>query len=132
MSIVFDTSIIINLERKEKRTLEAVRRLEEGYPAVPSVTFLAYFEFIHGLYAKSPANKEKSLSFIEQFQFLRPTKRTAHILSRILRAHQLKGEVLTIADALIASQAIEHNMTLVTSDRQFQNIKELKIVLVEP
>ena len=129
MSLVFDTSVLINLERKEPKTVEAVRRLAEVDPLAPSVAFLAYFEFIHGLHAKSPKNKEQSLSFIEQFRCLEPTRRTAHILSRLLIAHALKGEGITMSDALIASQAIEHNMILVTGDKQFQKIKELKVAL---
>lgn len=102
----------------------------ELHPAPASITFISFFEFVHGLQLKSPKNKEKSIAFIERFHFLEPTKKTAVILSDLRYKYEKKGKSFSLSDMLIASQVIENDMTLVTSDRHFQEIDELKKIML--
>ena len=126
MTLAFDTSVIIDIERRDKKVLERLKELSEIHPAPASIAFITYFEFIHGLHIKSPKNREKSLAFIEIFHFLEPTKKTAVILSDLKYKYDKLGKSFSLSDLLIASQVIENNMTLVTRDRHFQEIDELK------
>ena len=130
MSLLLDTSIIIRLEKNDKKTLEALSKLRESDPAPPSIAFISYFEFLSGLFEKNPKNKTKSMSFIELFAFLNPTKTTASILADIKYKYQKRGVSFSLSDLLIASQTLEHNMTLVTSDKHFEEIEELKKIIL--
>lgn len=130
MTLVLDTSVIIDIERRDNATLEKLKGLAEIHPAPASITFINYFEFVYGLRAKAPKNKEKALAFINIFHFLEPTKKTADIMSALRYKYERLGISFSLSDILIASQAIENNMTLVTKDRRFQDIEELdKIIL---
>ena len=130
MTLVFDTSVIIDIQRKNKDTLEKIKELIEIHPAPASITFVNYFEFIYGLQVKSPKNKEKSMAFVELFHFLEPTKRTADVLSNLKYKYEKLGTPFSLSDLLIASQTIENGMTLVTSDKHFNEINELKKIIL--
>ena len=130
MNLVLDTSVLINLERKDKHTIEQIKALIERYPAPASITFMNYFEYLHGLNIKSPKNKETSISFIEKFQCLQTTKKSAAILSHLKHTYEKKGNSFSLADLLIAAQAIENDLVLVTSDKKFQEIEELSSFII--
>lgn len=130
MTLVFDTSILIDIERRDNKVLGKIKELSEIHPAPASITFINYSEFIHGLKIKSPKNKEKGLAFIELFHFLEPTKKTANILSDLKFKYEKLGKSFPLSDLLIASQTIENDMTLVTGDKTFQEIGELKKIIL--
>lgn len=129
MTLVLDTSVIIDIQKRNEEVIEKLRKLSRTYPAPASITFVSYFEFIHGLQVKSPKNREKLTAFIEMFHFLEPTKRTAGILSDLKYKYEKLGKSFSLSDLLIASQAIENKMTLITRDRCFQEIEELEKVV---
>jgi len=130
MSLLIDTSIIIDIEQHNSKTLEKLKELSETHPFPAGVSFITYFEFIHGLRERSPKNKDRAMGLIEIFHFLEPTKNTAIILSDIKHKYGKLGKSFSLSDLIIASQAIENNMILVTKDRHFQEIEELKKIIV--
>jgi len=130
LSLLIDTSIIADIENENKKTISVLDELRKSHPGPPSIAFITYLEFIHGLREKNPENRKKSMSFIEFFRFVNPTKTTAIILSDLRHKYEKTGEMFTLADLMIASQSMENNMTLVTSDKQFHKISELKKVIV--
>lgn len=125
MTLVFDTSILIDLERGEKNILEALRELKDRYPSPPKITFISYFEFLHGIRNRKNINKEKCLSFLNMFEVIQTTKITAKVLSILKSNYELP-----LADLLIASQVIENDLLLLTKDKDFQNIEELQKILL--
>src|SRR3989338_3948719 len=122
MTFLLDTSVLIDIERREKKLIEKMKEIVETDPAPACIAFISYFEFIHGLQIKSPKNKEKSMEFIGKFYFLQPTKKTAVILSDLKYKYEKIGKPFSLSDLLIASQSIENNMTLVTRDKHFKEI----------
>ena len=46
--------------------------------------------------------------------------------------YEKKGIVVPLADLIIASIAIENNAVLVTSDKDFEKIEELKKIIISP
>ncbi len=126
MTLLLDTSILIDLEKRDKRILEKIEELSMADPAKASITFINYFEFFDGLRLKSQENRRKSIMFIDKFHFLEPGKTTAQILSDLRHKYEKKGKSFSLSDLIIASQAIENNMTLVTGDKSFEHIEELK------
>lgn len=130
MTLVLDTSILIDIEKKSDSVLQKIKELVEVHQAPASITFISYFEFIYGLQQKSLKNREKSFVFIERFSFLEPTKRTADILGSLRYKYEKLGISFSLTDLMIASQVIEHGMTLVTGDKHFHQIEELKAVVL--
>lgn len=125
MNLIFDTSIIIDIERGNKDTIDKIRELKDLYPAPAKITFISYFEFVHGIRNKMPKNKQKAIAFIEEFSVIQTTKATANNLSLLKNKYELP-----LADLLIASQVIETNNILVTKDNDFKNIEEMNKILI--
>jgi len=92
--------------------------------------FITYFEFLYGISERSPKNKEKALLFINKFGILRVNKETAEKLYEWKYKYDKDGTALSLADFLIASQVMENNMLLVTADKDFEKIKELRKVVI--
>lgn len=130
MTLVFDTSILIRLEKKDKIVTNRISEIVKADSAPAVITFMSYFEFYHGLHAKSPKNKENALLFLNKFHCIQTTKETARILSMLKNTYDKGGKSFSLADYLIASQAIENNLTLVTTDKQFQEIEHLKKIIL--
>ena len=125
MNLIFDTSIIIDIERGNKDTIDKIRELKDLYPAPAKIMFISYFEFVHGIRNKMPKNKQKAIAFIEEFSVIQTTKATANNLSLLKNKYELP-----LADLLIASQVIETNNILVTKDNDFKNIEEMNKILI--
>ncbi|MBI5072297.1 type II toxin-antitoxin system VapC family toxin [Candidatus Woesearchaeota archaeon] len=120
MILTLDTSILIDLEQAIPETIEKLKRLSELHHSPAHITFISYFEFYFGITGRSPKNYQKAYEFLQKFPVLQPTKRTAEILAKIKKEHEQKGQTLPLADLLIVSQVQEHNLLLVTKDKDFQ------------
>lgn len=126
MTLIFDTSILVDLDRGRIDTISKIENLKKMYPIPATIGFIAYFEFLLGLKDKSVKNKEKSKEFIERFNVLQTTKNTADKLVELKQKYELP-----LADLFIASQVMENNGVLVTKDKDFEQIKEInKIILI--
>ncbi len=121
MMLILDTNVLIDLDNQNPKTLQKIRELRIRYPLPLRITFTSYFEFYHGLKDKTPSKLPRSVAFLEVFQTLLPTKRTAHLLSR------LKHRYVNVAqsDLFIAAQTLEQDGVLITTDQDFRQIKEL-------
>lgn len=125
MYLIFDTSVLIEMERENKSVLQHVARLRQSYPAPPKTAFVVYYEFLHGTRNRNPVNKAKAESFIELFEMLVVTKTTAKILSQLKEKYELP-----FADLFIAAQAKEQQGILITRDKDFERIEELKKIII--
>ena len=130
MTLVCDTSVLINLERGNQPTIHFMENLSTMYPLLPRVTFITQFEFLYGLQERSIKNKQKALAFLNNFMVLLPSEKTAQILVDLKYKCEQKGITLPLADLLIASVVIENKMILVTTDPDFKQIEELKTIFV--
>ena len=125
MQLILDTSIIIEIERKNQEIIDKVEELKENYPAHPLISFITYSEFLEGIYEKSEKNQQKAKRFIELFEVIQTTKKTADNLVFLKKRYELPVPAL-----LIAAQVMEISGTLVTKDKDFEQIKEIdKIIL---
>jgi|SRR3989338_2853474 len=130
MNLLFDTSILIAIEKKDNNVLSGIKELIVFYPDLPKISFITYFEFYDGVQDKQPKNKEKAVHLLNKFTLLPTSKRTAEILSDLKRAGEKEGTPLPLADLIIASQAIEHDAILVTRDKGFSHLKTLKKIIL--
>jgi predicted nucleic acid-binding protein len=130
MSLVLDTSILVDIERARKETLKKLAELSAIHPGTPQIAFMTHFEFLLGLRERQPKNKAKALAFLNTFDILQTTRKTAEILAELKHASDKAGHGSTLADLLIASQAMENQGVLVTKDKDFTRIAGLKYALI--
>lgn len=128
MSLVFDTSILIAIERGDRKTINELKKLSRVHPLPAQIAFICYYEFLRGIKITKPKKYKELLEFIRNFNVLQTTNTTAEILCDLRIKYDSAGEMLSLADLLIASQTIENHLTLVTKDRHFKRIGELKVV----
>lgn len=130
MTLVLDSSVIFPLEKSDKVVREKLRDVEQKYVGPPSITFITYFEFLFGITDRNFKNREKAVAFIDKFDILPVTKRTAKILSDLKYTYEKSGISLSLSDMMIASQVIEKGMILVTCDKDFAKINEVKTIFI--
>ncbi len=130
MTLVLDTSIVIELERGNQETIKEIKKVLKEYASPPSITFITYFEFLQGIIKRSPKNKEEAIVFLQRFAYINVTKKTAEILAELKIKYENKGITLPLADFLIIAQVREGNHLLITKDTHFKGIEEInKIIL---
>ena len=130
MILVLDTSVIIDMERNNSDTINKIKNLIKLHPSEAKITFITYYEFLKGIEKRKIKNKEKATDFINKFEFLNINRKTAEILSELKIKYGSLGIQFSLADLLIAAQVIENQMLLVTEDKNFNKIKELKKVIL--
>src|SRR3989344_7327011 len=130
MTLVLDTSILIDIERRKEVTLEKLRQIILIHQQPAKITFVNQFEFLLGIKEREPKNKEKAIAFLNQFLGINTTKLTAGILSDLKYKYDKIGKNLSLTDLLITSLVIENNMVLLTKDKDFEKIEELKKIII--
>ena len=130
MSLVFDTSVLIAIERGDKETINRLEYLHRVYPSSPQLTFISFFEYLTGLKIRKSKSFQNNLIFLKKFNVLHTTNSSADILSDLKIKYDKKGISLSLADLLSASIVIENGLILVTKDKDFENITELKKIIL--
>lgn len=130
MSLVFDTSILIAIERGDKDVMNKLGNLYSFYRSSPQLTFISFFEYLMGLKIIKNKSFQTNLIFLKKFNILHTTNTSAEILSDLKIKYDRKGITLSLADLLSASIVIDNKLILVTKDKDFEKIEELnKIIL---
>lgn len=125
MSLAIDTSVLIDLEKGKEEIVRKFTELKKQYPAKPKISFIVKFEFLFGLKNKSPKNKEEAQKFMNEFETIHTNELTIKNLVILREKYELP-----ISDLIIATQTIENGDTLVTRDKDFEQITEIdKIIL---
>jgi predicted nucleic acid-binding protein len=130
MTLAFDTSILISIEKEDKEVINKINELRKTHQIPPQLPFIVYYEFLNGLKIGKPRKYKELLEFLNNFSVLQTTKNTADILSDLKIKYDKLEISLPLADLLIASQAIENHLTLVTEDKDFEKIEELKKIIL--
>jgi len=130
MNLLLDTSILIEIERRNNSVIKKIEDLTKIHFQPPSISFMNYFEFYFGLYDKNIKNRQAMIEFINKFNCLEASRITAQILGDLKNKYDKKGVVIGIADLIVASQAKENNMILVTKDKTFEKIEEIDKIII--
>lgn len=130
MSLVFDTSILIAIERRDKETINKLKNLYDSHPSSPQLTFISFFEYLIGLKIRKNKFFQTNLIFLKKFNVLHTTISSAEILSDLKIKYDQKGVALSLADLLSASIVIDNSLILVTKDKDFEKIEELKKIIL--
>ena len=126
MLLIFDTSVLIALEREDKNILRKLSELHKQFQGPPQTTFISYYEFLLGIKKRSFKNQSKAIEFLHTFNCLPSTQKTAEILADLRYKYDAKGISINLADLIIASHAKEHNMILITRDKIFNEVEEIR------
>lgn len=125
--MIFDTDVLIWLERGNEKALKAVETQAERHLSVQS-----YMELLQG--ARSKEHHQLIRDFLSEFGFiiLPLTQAIGHRAAVYIEEYALSSG-LRAADALIAATAHENNLTLMTSNsKHFRSIKDLDLKIFKP
>jgi len=131
MALILDTSILIDIQKKKKSTIEKLQDIYKGQIEPPKITFINYFEFYEGLIEKDVKNKNLLIAFVNKFICLSASKITAEILANLKHKYEKKGALFGIADLIIASLVLENNGNLITKDKTFEKIEEINKIILD-
>ena len=122
--ILLDTSIIIEIFDGNKKIADKLIKIPVFF-----ISVVVLGELYIGV--NRVANKAKHLKklndFMELCTVLNSDRVTAKCFGEIAAKLNKKGKPLPINDVWIAAAAIQHNLTLVTRDKHFNEIQGLKI-----
>ena len=131
MTLLLDTSILIDVQRKENKVIQKLTELKKTHPQPACISFINYFEFYSGLIEKNIKNRQILMDFINKFNCLKASSITAQVLAELKNKYEKKGIVMGIADLIVASHAKEYNLVLITKDKAFEKIEDINKIILD-
>jgi len=125
--VLFDTDILVWIQRGNHRAAGSVEREEER-----CISVLTYMELLQG--AREKRQHEHILDFLSEYSFriLPLSENIGHRAAVYIEEYSL-SHGLRAGDAIIAATAADNNLTLCTSNlRHYRPIKELKLRVFKP
>ncbi len=129
MNYVLDTSILISIRKGRASAIEQVKRLVSEENA--HITLLSFSEYYYGALPANPEGRQDCLDFLSTFSHLSLTKNSAIIYAALTYKYKKKGLTMDPMDMLTASITIDNDMTLITSDEDFNRVEELKKIMIK-
>ena len=127
---LLDTDMLSEvLKQHDQNVLRAARAYLDEWQRF-SFSVLTRYEILRGLRAKNAVRQDLAFDALSRLSHLLPlTESIAVRASTIYAELQLRGELIGDADILTAATALEHGLTLVTSNTaHFERIPGLKVV----
>lgn len=127
VTMLFDTDIIIWVQRGNKKAAELINKNEGRYISVQ--TYMELFQC-----AQSKEQHRVMRSFLNKlnFQILPLTENIGHRAAIYIEEYSL-GTGLRAGDALIAATAVENNQALSSSNKKhYKDIKDLNLNVFVP
>ena len=131
MGFVLDTCILIEIENGNKKVIRKINDLKHGQADEFFITFFTYCEFYYGAINKSERNKQKVVERLKNYKLLNTSQITAITFCELLIESKNKGRQIPQFDLLIAALCLERGFTLLTLDKDFQEISKLKVKILE-
>ena len=131
MSFRLDTSVLIEVENDNSHIIEQISSLQKSVKEDLCLTIFTFCEFYYGAMNKSEKNKEKVKERLNQYGLLNTSQASAVIFCELLHQLQKRGKTIPHFDLFIAALALEHNLTLLTTDQHFREIPGLKVHIFE-
>ena len=122
MKALLDASVLIEWKKGNAEVAEIVDKIDDI-----NISSLTHFEFMVG----EDKPNELSNTFFRDYPLLPFNSHDSTRAVSIYRALSGKGKMINIMDILIAGQAMNHGLTVVSTDPDFKRIKELDTVIIE-
>lgn len=129
MSFLIDTSVLIEIEKKNNLVLSKLEDLElvKDYFYITSPS---YTEFCFGFLKISREKLNAEIDRLEKYKLLNTSKNSSKLLAEIKYYLSRKGIMIPIFDLIIASIALDSKMPLITLDEHFKRIPDLNVILI--
>ncbi len=131
MKYLLDTGILIELEHKNKRLLEKLKGISKDFSLL-NITLFNFAEFYYGYLLKTLEDKQEAENFLGIFNQLTLTKASAKRYTELDYKYSKLGIGLKPFDLLMAAIAVEENLTLLTTDSDFERVAEVDKIIVKP
>lgn len=125
--IIFDSSLLIDIERKYKHTIEKLQGIIAANPSALAITFPSIMEFAYGSF-KSGKSLDYIKNTLSQYTLIPTTPDAGFLYGKIKLNLEKTGKLIGDFDILIAAIVILNNATLITKDKDFNRIKELRVI----
>ena len=121
---LLDSNIIIDIFRGDKKTISRVKQIDGVY-----VPVIVIGELYYGANKsdQTPKRKLEVEQLEEMVTVLNITRSTARIYGEIKDKLRAKGRPIPENDIWIAAISLEHQLTLLTKDKHFENVEDLVI-----
>jgi predicted nucleic acid-binding protein len=129
VAALFDTGALELLRRRHRRVEDLALKL---FP--PVICSHIAGEFLFPLF-KSRVDEATLVAariYLAPFEMLVPSMRTTDLCAQVRASQQGLGKPVTESVCWIAAHALEHDLPIVTTDRQFRAIEGLRVHLVVP
>ena len=131
MNYVLDTSVLIQIRKGNMSFKDAISKVIDVESGDVYITLITFSEYYYGCLTASKMGQEDCLNFLNAFKHLTLTKAGAILYARLKHKYKEKGLPVSPLDLLIAALTIDAGMMLITLDRGFAKIEELKKVFIE-
>jgi predicted nucleic acid-binding protein len=121
---LLDTDIIIYLIAGNEKTMRFLEGLNQTNFAISAVS---HFEVLAGADKNKTTSKQLN-HYLNSFQILEVNATTSFLAAKITNQ---TASTSKFKDLLIAANAIEHNITLITADKALAKTPKLKSKLLE-
>ena len=131
MSFLVDTSVIISYLRRDQRIIDDLRsRRREGL----AVSAISVGELYEGVFLALPPHATEAegilAGFLREVSVLAIDEEIGRIFGRERARLRQAGRPMNDLDLLIASTALHHDLTLLTSDRDFERLGNLRTIFL--
>lgn len=126
--VCLDSDILIDFLRNDAKTIKLIENLKNQGKSI-SITSINSFELLKGI-PRAKMDKNEIIDFLANFNVLNFNFDSSKKAAEIFNDLKSKGEILDIADILIASIVIAHKESFITNNlKHFNRIKELEIII---
>lgn len=127
--LTLDTNVLIELDLANKPLISKLEEMKKDSPSNITIPSIVVSEYYYGFLR---ANKrEAALKNLEFFEVLNTSKQSSLICAELKREAEQAGYTIPELDLLIASICIDNGVTLVTFDKQFEKVAELKKIILD-
>lgn len=125
--VCLDSDVLINFLRNDTKTISLIENLKQQGRLI-STTSINCFELLKGIPKLSRMDKNKVIDFLTNFNILGFNFDSSKKAAEIFDDLKSKGEIIDVADILIASIVLINKEPFITGNsKHFERIKELKI-----
>lgn len=122
MRLLLDTSVLIDVLRSRPGRRELLAQLARGGHNL-ATSALNVAEVFSGM---RPEEQEQTQAFLEALDCYPLSRMAGQLAGSLKNKWARKGRTLTLADAIVAAIALEHNCTLMTDNRKDFPMPELE------
>ena len=122
-----DTDILIDFIRGEEDAVNYIRKIKDKGEEL-ATTWVNSCEILKGAYSRGEPQEISGIhNLLNSLYVLLPTIGTSELYAQLYSRLKHKGKIIGDFDLIISSIAIENDVVLISCDKDFESVSELKI-----